>query len=183
MNKFTKYAVSSVDRNSEGEKGTNHPEINTFTVRQSARSIGERSGVRILHRVPKFRFKLSEELRCSVGVYVRRWYVETPWFSIRLHHWLHSDDDRALHDHTWWFWTFVLRGGYVDRTLTGDEDMNAPKVAFRPAEHAHTVQVNSGGCWTLLLTGPPVRKWGFWVGKKWKKSNKYFLENGMHVCD
>lgn len=152
-------------------------------VRQSAPRIRERSRGSIPVSGTKFRFKWAEELKCSVGVYVRRWYVETPVGSIRIHHWLHSDDARALHDHTWWFWTFVLWGGYIDRTANGDERMKAPKMAFRPANHAHTVQVDRGGCWTLLITGPQVRKWGFWVGKKWKKANKYFFENGMHVCD
>jgi hypothetical protein len=40
-----------------------------------------------------------------------------------------------------------------------------------------------GGCWTLLLTGPKVRRWGFWVSKKFKKSNKYFLGHGSHPCE
>jgi hypothetical protein len=134
-------------------------------------------------RLPIFKAKWAEELHCQTGVYVRRWYIETRWGSIRLHHWLHSDDNRAFHDHPFNFITFVLWGGYTDKGPDKDEIMNAPKISYRPANHMHTVQVNPGGCWTLLLTGPQIRKWGFWNGKKWKKSNKYFLEHGMRVCD
>jgi len=149
---------------------------------QSARYITER--LRGSNPVPgtKFRVKWAEELRCLTGVYVRRWYIETAWFSIRLHHWLHSDDARAHHDHPWDFITIILRGGYSDVTAEGVQKMHPGKIAFRRAEHSHTVQVNPEGCWSFLLTGPQKRRWGFWVGRKWKKSNKYFLEHGMHVC-
>lgn len=131
-----------------------------------------------------WKLKLSEELHCISGdIYVRRWYVETPLGSIRLHHWIHSDDDRAFHDHTWWFITFVLWGGYTDKTPSGDERMSLGKITYRPALHKHTVKVNEEGAWTFLITGPKSRGWGFWLGNKWKKANKYFLEEGKHVCD
>jgi hypothetical protein len=76
-----------------------------------------------------------------------------------------------------------LRGGYTDVNPNGRERMTAGSIAYRPALHRHTVQVDKGGCWTLLITGPTIRRWGFWVGKKWKKANKYFFEHGRHVCD
>lgn len=132
---------------------------------------------------PRTKFRWKEELRCNTGVYVRRWYIETRWFSVRIHHWLHSDDDRNFHDHPWWFLTFVLQGGYKDFTPSGVEELRAGMLRYRPALHRHTVKVNSGGCWTILVTGPKVRKWGFWVGRKFRKSNKYFLEWGKHICD
>jgi hypothetical protein len=133
------------------------------------------------------KFVLNEELRCSTGVYVRRWYLETPYFSVRLHHWLHSDDNRAFHDHPWWFITLILKGSYTDLNPIRSERMTPGKVAYRPALHQHTAQIDPGGCWTLLLTGPKIRQWGFYVRLKnkikFKKSNKYFLEHGTHVCD
>lgn len=114
--------------------------------------------------------------------YLIRWVFSTPFGSIRLHHWLASDDDRYHHDHSWWFITLVLRGGYTDVFTTGQVRCEAGCVAFRPAMHRHTVRVDKGGCWTLLLTGPEKRFWGFWVKNKFKKSNKYFLEHGHHPC-
>lgn len=35
---------------------------------------------------------------------------------IRLHHILRSDDDRALHDHPWWYLSIILKGGYWEVT-------------------------------------------------------------------
>ena len=129
---------------------------------------------------PRTKFRWAEELKCETGVYVRRWYLETSFFTVRLHHWLHSDDTRHMHDHPWWFITMVLKGSYVDLSPNKNELMIPGMIRFRPANHQHSVKVGSGGCWTILLTGPKIRKWGFWVGKKWKK---YFLEHGAHVCD
>lgn len=124
----------------------------------------------------------AEDLPCSTGVYLRRWYIETPLFSVRLHHWLSGDDSRANHDHPWWFVTLVLRGGYTDYSPDRAERMTASKIAFRCATHRHTVVVDPGGCWTILLTGPQSRRWGFWVKNKFVRSNKYFLKWGAHQC-
>jgi hypothetical protein len=142
------------------------------------------SPVRIPRGVPLLKIKLAEELQCVTGVYVRRWYIETRWASIRLHHWLHSDDARAMHDHTWWFVTLILKGSYADINPTGEELMTPGKFAFRPALHRHIVQVSPGGCWSLLITGPKIRRFGFWLhGRKFIRSTRYFLRFGPHVCD
>jgi hypothetical protein len=114
--------------------------------------------------------------------YMRRWVLNMGRFSIRIHHWYSSDDHRAWHDHPWWFWTLVLRGGYTDVSPIGRENLWAGRWASRPALHRHTVEVWPGGCWTLVITGRPVRKWGFWPNGKFKKANKYFLEHGHHPC-
>jgi hypothetical protein len=46
------------------------------------------------------------------GSYMRRYIFRTPWFTLRLHHILRSDDDRHLHDHPFDFTSFLLTGGY-----------------------------------------------------------------------
>jgi hypothetical protein len=138
--------------------------------------------VRRFESPPAYQF-CKEELSCQTGVYVRRWRLETPFFSVRLHHWLHSDDKRYLHDHPWWFITVVLSGGYTDVSEDKKEHIKTGNIRYRPALHKHSVHVDQGGAWTLLLTGPKTRKWGFQVSKKWKKANKYFLEHGAHICD
>jgi hypothetical protein len=118
--------------------------------------------------------------------YLIRWFFETPWFSVRLHHWLHSDDARAFHDHPSWFITLVLAGSYTDVSPAGREPMRPGTIRFRLATHQHTVEVAPGGCWTLLLFGPHERYWGFWRRRgtqlRWVKSNRYFLEEGSHPC-
>lgn len=131
----------------------------------------------------KFTLKLNERLGLPSCPYVIRWRFETPWFSVRLHHWLAPDDDRAKHDHPWSFTTFVLKGGYTDSSPDGDEHLRAPAIRHRAATHQHTVFPDPGGCWTIIVTGPKVRNWGFWVKGKFVKMNKYFLTYGHHPCD
>jgi len=43
--------------------------------------------------------------------------VQTPWFGLYLH-WIYSPDDgRDLHDHPWWFASFLLKGQYVEECM------------------------------------------------------------------
>lgn len=136
--------------------------------------------------------------------YIRRWVLNVAGVgSLRLHHWTASDDSRFLHDHAWPFTTLILRGGYTDITEemctmcagggcmwcsgTGSkrygEYLSAGMVRHRPAQHVHSVRVEPGGCWTLMLTGPVVRDWGFWVDGEWKRMRRFFKEHGHHPCD
>lgn len=127
--------------------------------------------------------KLREPLGLPECPYVIRWRLETKWFSVRLHHWLKPDDDRAFHDHPWSFTTFVLKGGYVDKNPDGEQHLKAFTIQHRDAHHKHTVVPDEGGCWTIIFTGPKIRNWGFWVKGKFIKMNKYFLTYGHHPCD
>lgn len=129
-----------------------------------------------------WRVRWREQLRCNTGVYVERWYLETPFGSARLHHWLHGDDSRHYHNHPWWFITLVLRGSYTDQSDAGPDRLSAGSVRFRRADHLHYVDLDCRSCWTLLLTGPKIRRWGFRVNRKFVRSNKYFLQNGSHPC-
>lgn len=131
----------------------------------------------------QFIFKMNERLGLPTCPYLVRWRIETPWFSVRLHHWLAPDDDRAKHDHPWNFVTFVLKGGYTDVSPAGSQHLKAPAVQYRSAEHQHTVFPDAGGCWTIIVTSKKLRPWGFWVNGKFKKANKYFLTFGHHPCD
>lgn len=142
-----------------------------------------RSEGRILPPVlRKFRVAWRESLGLPDCPYVIRWRIETPVGSIRLHHWLGSDDDRAFHDHPWRFVTCVLRGGYTDRSPGGDEYLRPGAIRYRPARHQHTVVPDPDGAWTVIVTGPRVRTWGFWAAGKFKKANKWFAERGHHPC-
>ena len=132
---------------------------------------------------PRAIIKFNEKLGLPTCPYLVRWRIETKWGSIRLHHWLAPDDDRHYHDHPWDFVTFVLKGGYRDSSPDGEQYLNAPAIQHRSATHQHTVFPKKGGCWTLVITGPKIRSWGFWVGDKFKKANKYFLTYGHHPCE
>ncbi len=137
-----------------------------------------KSDVRI---VPRVQVRWAEKLRPACP-YMKRWVLDLGLFSLRVHHWYSSDDDRHFHDHPWPFATLVLKGGYTDVSPAGSDALRAGSVRRRPAEWQHTVKVNPSGCWTVMATGPQLRRWGFWVNGKFKRSNKYFLEHGHHPC-
>lgn len=115
--------------------------------------------------------------------YMERWVLDFGPFAIRLHHWFSSDDKRAFHDHAWWFLTIVLWGCYIDISPEGEDLLTTGSIRFRHSAHKHTVNVRRRGTWTLLVTGKPTRRWGFWVNDKLIKRDKYFAEQGHHPCD
>ncbi len=112
-------------------------------------------------------------------IYMVRWIIDFKWFSIRLHHWLKSDDLRHMHDHPWDFYSLVLWGSIIDRTESGDEQRNWLSLRKFKAEHRHAAVINKP-CWTLLFCGREKRVWGYWVDGKFRKRNKYYYENGHH---
>lgn len=115
--------------------------------------------------------------------YAYRWVLNLGLFSLRIHHFLRSDDKRYFHDHAWWFITLVLKGSYTDVSPNGEDKLRSGSIRYRKANHPHYVKVSEGGCWTLLITGPMVRKWGFWVNGKFKRPLKYFHKFGHPPCD
>lgn len=153
-------------------------------------------------RTRKRRFGVTwrQKLGKTECPYAERWILTVFGYSLRLHHFIRSDDARANHDHPWWFVTLILKGAYydiVEGAMPGHpprrpEHMTPGTIRFRPAHHRHTVVVdyeaNPGGVWTLVFTGRHVRTWGFWPRRidgviRFKKANKYFLEHGHHPCD
>lgn len=127
-------------------------------------------------------YEFGRQLGLSGAPYLVRWLVEFKWFSVRIHHWVSSDDFRHFHDHPWWFLSFCLKGYYLDSSPKGIDVVYSGRLIFRRASHIHTVLVPKG-CWTIMLTGPQVRSWGFYVKGKFKKANKYFFEQGHHQID
>lgn len=128
----------------------------------------------------KVKILWKDKLGTPECTYVERWVIDFfGYFSIRLHHWLKSDDTRHYHDHAWDFLSFVLWGSLVDRTENGDELRKWLSFKFFKAEHRHMVVIDKP-CWTILLCGPERRVWGYWVKNRFRKRNKYFFEKGHH---
>lgn len=106
--------------------------------------------------------------------YLRRWWVlpKNNWFGTYLHHFLSSDDPRACHDHPYWNISVVLKGRYfewVRDPATGIEDLHLRRagcVVFRRATFAHRIEI-AEPAWSLFITGPRRRDWGFWCGRRW----------------
>ena len=153
----------------------------------------------------------GQELGKPECPYLKRWVLNFGKFSIRLHHWMGSDDPRYMHDHAWGFYTFVLKGGYTDVTECSwcggtnqkriavwpeaatdpcdycddgrvSQHLKAGSFTYREALHKHTVQTDPSGAWTILLVGPFKRKWGFYVDGEFVGVRKYFREFGHHPC-
>lgn len=110
--------------------------------------------------------------------------------TLRLHRFLRGDDDRAPHDHPWWFVTFPFTS-YVERYwvhwqspaglrwYAGERVVKAWRFHFRPAKFRHFVIGRADGknkpFWTFVITGFANNSWGFWPAperfvphKEWK---------------
>lgn len=77
------------------------------------------------------------------------------------------------------------RGTGVTQPVLCFESMTRGKVRFRRAEHMHRTLIRSDGCWTIIVTGPKRREWGFiWRGV-WMPMQKYLDERGEAAirCD
>ena len=122
------------------------------------------------------------------GAYLRRWYLvpRNPVLNVYLHHFLRSDDDRALHDHPWPWASWLLHGRYIEHTIAAggvhrrhERHVGSLKLAL--PSRAHRVEVLPGESgWTLFITGPRVREWGFhcpeqgWIHfKRFTKAGTY----------
>lgn len=118
--------------------------------------------------------------------YLRRWWVipRNKLFNIYLHQFLSSDDDRALHDHPWFNCSILLRGQYVEHTIKAGGIHRKRKrqrgdIVIRSPWTAHRIELmREAPCWTLFITGPVMRVWGFHCRWGWRPWHKFVdLEN------
>ncbi len=107
-------------------------------------------------------------------VYLNRWFVipRNKWFNIYLHEFCRSDDDRALHDHPWFWLSLILDGEYSEhRIRAGGVATRVLRTqgSIRVAAPwtAHRVELTVGRVWTLFITGPRLRVWGFHCPQRW----------------
>ena len=101
-------------------------------------------------------------------LYLERFHlVETKSYRVSVHHWLGSDDQRAMHDHPWSSVTTVLAGHLTEHTPDGPLDLTPGTTITRTADEAHAIELVSDEAWTLFTTGPIVRRWGFHTPDGW----------------
>lgn len=115
--------------------------------------------------------------------YLCRWYVipRNPWFNIYLHKFTGSDIDTALHDHPWWSCSFLLKGEAIEHTRDSSHMLPRFIPVFRSARFAHRIELVKGPVWTLFVTGPRIREWGFYCPKGWKHWTKFTNQTGDKV--
>lgn len=108
--------------------------------------------------------------------YLHRWHLvpRNRLCNVYLHCFVGSDKREELHDHPWWSVSVLLRGGMI-------EVMPAPVTrgwqywkrikrwwpVVRGPKHAHRIIVDVTPTWTIFITGPKVREWGFWGRDGW----------------
>lgn len=113
------------------------------------------------------------------GAYLRRWWLipRNRVFNVYLHCFLRDDDDRALHDHPWPWLSFLLDGAYIEHTVAGGgihyrKVREAGSIKASGPWRAHRIELLKFStqrdvpprpleCWTVFITGPVVREWGF----------------------
>lgn len=108
--------------------------------------------------------------------YLRRWWLipRNRWFNVYLHCFLASDDERALHDHMYFNLSFILEGRYTEHTIRAGGihravEYRAGQVKFRSPWTAHRIEIKPGeACWSLFITGPRMRQWGFHCPNGWR---------------
>lgn len=102
--------------------------------------------------------------------YLMRWHLipQNRFFNAYLHKFV-ADDDEVPHDHPWKFVSIILKGSYIEHLDGGLKGFRGRfSIGFRRADHRHRVELpiddegNKIPCWTIILTGPKCRDWGFW---------------------
>lgn len=151
------------------------------------------------------RAEIADQRPCDVPIggaedtYIRRWHVveKNDRQNIYLHQQLRDDDDRALHDHPWDNVSVILEGGYVEMMPDpqSGEIVSVTRrpgdVIFRPAAAAHRLVLprREGRVvpsWSLFLTGPKLRDWGFLCPKGWTHHRDFCDDSGLRAgkgCD
>lgn len=116
---------------------------------------------------------------------LRHWLLpRNRFFNAYVHQFLRSDDDRAHHDHPWLFnASWLIEGSYVEHSIvaggalvkterrTGDWKFRWGKAPHRVELYYAGFAIGNGrakpigaplSCWTVFITGPRVREWGFY---------------------
>lgn len=138
-------------------------------------------------------FKLSLKDRPKVieldnDEYIIRW---SPWsligYSLKIHAILRSDAIRDLHDHPWWFISFILLGSYTEILPNGQSRIRkAPCLIFHRATDAHRIVLHQGPVISIIICGRKSRQWGFYLNScekgdcsDWIECDKYIYNQSI----
>lgn len=123
--------------------------------------------------------------------YLRRWYLipRNPFFNVYYHCFTVSDDDRASHDHMYVNVSFLLEGAYKEYTEAGMFEHKQGDLIGRKPTTLHRLELYQDlasvrgeeklqPCWTLFITGPRVREWGFKINGGWMHWEEYVAKYG-----
>lgn len=116
--------------------------------------------------------------------YLLRWWLlpRNPLFNVYIHQILRPDDDRALHDHPWFWCSYLVEGAYIEVTerpqrpestqirATGQWQTICEEGSLRVRSpwFAHRLVPLTSEVWTVFVVGPTLRVWGFHCPKGWR---------------
>lgn len=101
-------------------------------------------------------------------LYLERFEVAaSPAVTVRVHRWHASDDQRAPHDHPWPNVSIVLAGELIEHGRAGPARLTPGTIVSRAAADPHWIELPAGEAWTVFVTGPIVRRWGFHTAGGW----------------
>lgn len=119
--------------------------------------------------------------------YLHRWYLKPrdKKGNIYLHH-IIQPDVPVLHDHPWDFQSTILHGGY-DEVFHNNIFMHGKMyhgqgTAFvRSMTDQHYISDVQPDTWSLVLTGPVERNWGFWIDGEFIPHEDYRTHRGIEA--
>jgi hypothetical protein len=124
--------------------------------------------------------------------FMHRWIIipKNKWLNIYYHCFIRDDEDRALHDHPWMNASYVTHGCYRE-ILPGQNRrlVREGQWVFRRATDAHRIELPVwqyvGGerhgkvpSWSLFITGPVTRLWGFLCKDGWRSHFEFHGRDG-----
>jgi len=157
---------------------------------------------RIIDRQPHAVIQTQLEDGQEIPQLIRWWLIPRNRFlNVYLHKIIWDDVDRALHDHPWWSFSVLLKGtlGEVDldplymdpfdgtpfekplhEMPTRTRFFRPGQIRLRKPDYLHRLVLpgtNKQPAWTLFITGPRIRNWGFLCPQGWTIWTK-FVERG-----
>lgn len=117
------------------------------------------------------------------GPLLQRWFL---WrklfgFSVMIHKFYRSDQDRHFHDHPWPFITFLFHSGYTEHTPRGTFHHSWGTLLYRPATWQHWVELTAFPTYTLVFKRMGQREWGFHTENGWIHWKQY--DQHYERCD
>lgn len=125
--------------------------------------------------------KLMGSRPCDLVVdvdYMDRWYVipRNRFFNVYAHRFVGSDAP-VPHDHPWASLSWILKGNYTEHTPYGSSVKHSGSVTIRGPKSLHWIEIDKP-VWTLFITGPKIRDWGFLCNAIWINHTDYINQRG-----
>lgn len=115
-------------------------------------------------------------------VHFRRYrLLATPWFNIYIHQILKSDEEAHFHDHPWNFFSFILSGGYKERSSYSVDRWKQVHTNYfmkhslvhHKRSDTHKLTLMTPCVWTLVLTYGKHQTWGYQTEAGWIDFQSY----------